>query len=111
MTHIGEFVYGDVGTDLVVSLKKPDGTAVNIDGASSITLEGREVGGNGTFSAAATISGDPSLGQVSIENIGTAYQPPVSRPKATFECRLKWTASAEQFYSRSAFRLDIVRFV
>jgi hypothetical protein len=110
MTHIGEFVYGDTGTDLVVSLKKPDGTAVNIDGASSISLEGQEVGGLTRISVAATILGDPSLGQLSIENIGNAYQPPLSRPRATFECRLKWTASTEQFWSRSAFRLDLVRF-
>lgn len=110
MKHIGEFVYGDTGTDLVVSLKKMDGTAVDVTGSTSIYLIGQEVGGTNSLSVTGAISGDAANGQFSFEDVGNAFNPPASRPRATFECRVKWTSGTELFWSRSAFRLDLVRF-
>lgn len=104
------FVAGDAGTDLVVTLLEPDGTAFDLTGATSISLEGRLVGGETTISLPGVIFGTATNGQVAVENVGTAYTPAAARPRATFECRVKWTQSAEQFWSLGSFLISIVKF-
>lgn len=104
------YVYGDAGTDLVVTHRRADGTAFDVTGATSIALLWREVGTERSGSVSGSILGDPADGQFIFEDIGTELEPPAGRGRSVLEFRTSWTQSSEQHYSLEAFRREIVSF-
>ena len=111
MIELPELVYGDTGTDVVISLKDKDGTAVDVTGASSIYLKMVPVGGGTTVSVTGAIYGTATNGQFSFEDVANSVaQPSVTRPRTIYECRVTWVKSAETYWSAQAFRIPVVRF-
>lgn len=104
------YVYGDTGTDLVVAIVRADGTPWDMTGATAIGLEWKEVGGERSGSINGSILGTATAGEVIFEDFGNAAAPSAGRKRLVLECRVKWTQSAETYYSLQSLRREIVRF-
>ena len=104
------YVYGDAGTDLAVSLRRTDGTRLDVTGATLIALVWREVGSERNGSISGSILGDPLDGQFVFEDLGNELAPPTGRDSTVIELRVRWTQSSEVHWSFQSFRRQIVRF-
>ena len=106
---LGTYISGDTGTDTVLSVVDEDGDAINLGGATAITLvcrsAGRDVG-----SVSGSISGDPALGRILFEDLAQAVTPTTSRPRLDFIARIKWTQGGELYWTRDAVRFAIELF-
>lgn len=110
MLQIGELVYGDTGTSLVLSLKRStDGSAVDLTGAGSISYSWRTVvpGEKGTLAAA--VNGSPVNGQLTAQGIGNLVDPG-SRPYVDLEVRATWTIAGKVYWQIDAVRVRLVKF-
>ena len=105
----GTFVYGDTGTDLILTIEDEDGVVIDLTGATAIALvcrsAGRDVG-----EIEGSISGAPELGVLLFEDVGTAFTPTSSRPRLDFVGRVRWSQSGELHYTRDAVKFAIELF-
>lgn len=106
---LGRYVSGDTGTDTVLSLTDDGGVALDLTGASAISLEAASAARE-LLSIAGSISGAATLGKVIFEDVAQAYTPTRARPLVSFEGVVKWTQAGESWRSRDRVRFAIELF-
>jgi hypothetical protein len=106
---LGTYTSGDTGTDTILSLVDQAGVALDLTGATAITLEAtspqRDV-----ISIAGAISGAATLGKVIFEDLAQAFALTRSRPRVYFEGVVKWTQATESWRSRDRVRFALELF-
>jgi hypothetical protein len=109
LLDLGTYISGDTGTDTVITIENENGVAIDLAGATAISLEAvsskRDV-----LSVSAMIFGVSTAGQVIIEDLAQAFTPTADRRIAHFEGVVKWSQAGESWRSRDRVKFAIELF-
>jgi hypothetical protein len=109
VTDLGTYIKGDTGTDTIITLVDEDGAAMDLSGASAITLEcvspQRDL-----LSIAGSVSGAGSDGHALFEDLAQAFTPTATRRVVHFTGVVRWTQAGESWRSRDRVRFAIELF-